>query len=253
MKLSKKIALVTGATGQLGRQFCHALAKAGAIVWVSDLELDQCKKIVSSLNNKQDHHFIDLDVSNPKSVKNSFLTIQENTGTPDIIINNAGIAIFTPFENRTFDDFMNVMKINAGGTFLCIQEGSRLMREDKKGGSIINIGSIYGIVSSDPRIYNKNDRKTAECYGASKAAIIHMTKYFAVHLAEFDIRVNCISPGGVFNNQGKDFVKNYNSHVPMSRMANEEEIADTAIFLASDESSYITGQNIAVDGGWTSW
>ena len=127
------------------------------------------------------------------------------------------------------------------------------MRERNINGSIINIGSIYGIVSGDPRIYNKNDRKTAECYGASKAAIIHMTKYFAVHLAEVSIRVNCISPGGVFNNQGEDFVKNYSYRTPMGRMAHDTEIADTAIFLASDESSYITGQNITIDGGWTSW
>ena len=253
MRLSKKIALVTGATGQLGRQFCHALAKEGALVWVSDLEIDQCKKVVSSLLKNQDHHSLSLDVANPKSVRNAFSEIKNITGSPDIIINNAGIAVFTPFEDRNFDDFMNVMKVNAGGTFLCIQEGSKLMRDNKTKGSVINIGSIHGIVSGDPRIYTDCARKTAECYGASKAAIIHMTKYFAVHLAEFGIRVNCISPGGIFNNQGKDFVKNYNYRTPMGRMANEDEIADTAIFLASDDSAYITGQNIVVDGGWTSW
>ena len=127
------------------------------------------------------------------------------------------------------------------------------MRANKKKGCIINIGSIHGIVSGDPKIYTDCARKTSECYGASKAAIIHMTKYFAVHLAEFGIRVNCISPGGVFNNQGKEFVENYSIRTPMGRMANEDEIAATAIFLASDDSTYITGQNIAVDGGWTSW
>ena len=253
MRLSKKIALVTGATGQLGRQFCHALAKEGALVWVSDLELDRCKKVVYSLDKNQDHHYLCLDVANPESVQDAFLEIRKITGSPDIIINNAGIAVFTPFEDRIFDDFMNVMKVNAGGTFLCIQEGSKLMRESKTKGSVVNIGSIYGMVSGDPRIYSNCDRKTAECYGASKAAIIHMTKYFAVHLAEFDIRVNCISPGGVFNNQGKDFVEHYSYRTPMRRMAHEAEIANTAVFLASDESSFITGQNIAVDGGWTSW
>ena len=127
------------------------------------------------------------------------------------------------------------------------------MRKQKTSGSIINIGSIYGMVSGDPRIYTDCNRKTAECYGASKAAIIHMTKYFAVHLAEFNIRVNCISPGGVFNNQGEDFVKNYSYRCPMGRMGNETELTGTAIFLASDESSYLTGQNIAVDGGWSCW
>jgi NAD(P)-dependent dehydrogenase (short-subunit alcohol dehydrogenase family) len=127
------------------------------------------------------------------------------------------------------------------------------MRAQKTEGSIINIGSIHGMVSGDPRIYTDCTRKTAECYGSSKAAIIHISKYFAVHLAEFGIRVNCISPGGVFNNQGKDFVENYNYRTPMGRMANEVELAGAAIFLASAEASYITGQNIAVDGGWTAW
>jgi len=253
MKLHNKIALVTGATGQLGHQFCQFLAKEGAIVWVSDLQENKCDDVVKSLNKSENHYSLCLDVSSPESVKKAFIKIHKETGVPDIIINNAGIAVFTPFEERNFDDFMNVIKVNTGGTFLCIQEGSRLMRKNKVKGSIINIGSIHGMVSGDPRIYTDCDRKTAECYGASKAAIIHMTKYFAVHLAKFNIRVNCISPGGVSNNQGKDFVKHYNYRTPMGRMAHESEIADTAIFLASDESSYITGQNIAVDGGWTSW
>ena len=242
---SSKVMLITGTRKGIGEQLVkHYVAQGFNVVGCSRKDVDY------TFDNYQ--HFC-LDVSHETEVKKLFFGIKKSYGRLDCLINNAGIAIFTPFENRTFDDFMNVMKINAGGTFLCIQEGSRLMREDKKGGSIINIGSIYGIVSSDPRIYNKNDRKNAECYGASKAAIIHMTKYFAVHLAEFDIRVNCISPGGVFNNQGKDFVKNYSSRVPMSRMANEDEIADTAIFLSSEDSSYITGQNFAIDGGLTSW
>jgi NAD(P)-dependent dehydrogenase (short-subunit alcohol dehydrogenase family) len=253
MRLLGKVALVTGATGQLGRQFCHALAREGATVWVSDLDIDKCKAVVSDLTENSPHYPLILDVADPESVQNAFSEIKKVSGTLDIIINNAGIAVFTPFEERTLDEFMNVLRVNAGGTFLGIQAGAKLMRERKTKGSIINIGSIYGMVSGDPRVYTDCSRKTAECYGASKAAIIHMTKYFAVHLAEFGIRVNCISPGGVFNYQGEDFVKNYSYRTPMGRMANETEIAGTAVFLASDEASYITGQNIAVDGGWTSW
>ena len=245
--------LVTGAAGQLGQQFCHALALEGASVWVSDLDKERCSALVSQLPNTALHHPLVMDVGNPESVKSAFAEIKRISGALDVIINNAGIAVFTIFENRDFDDFMNVFKINAGGTFLCIQEGSKLMREKKINGSIINIGSIHGMVSGDPRIYTDCERKTAECYGASKAAIIHLTKYFAVHLAEFGIRVNCISPGGVFNNQGSDFVKNYNYRTPMGRMAQEDELASTAIFLASSETSYVTGQNIAVDGGLTAW
>lgn len=253
MRFKDKIVLITGATGQLGRQYCKAFAEEGAILWVSDLELIACEKVVNSLESRELHNALSLDVSDPQSVKHAFSLIKEKSGTIDVIINNAGISVFQPFEERTFDEFMNVLKVNAGGTFLCIQEGSKLMRDTNNKGNIINIGSIYGVGSGDPRIYAKGDRKTPECYGASKAAIINMTKYFAVHLAEYGIRVNCISPGGVFNFQKEGFVKNYCERTPMNRMANESEIASTALYLASDGASYVTGQNIIVDGGWTSW
>ena len=253
MKFKDKKVLVTGATGQLGSQFCTAFANEGAIVYVSDLDLKKCSLLIDKLPNHDFHKPLYLDVESPDSVRCAFSEIKEISGSIDIIINNAGIAVFTPFEDRDFDDFMKVMRVNAGGTFLCIQAGSKLMRDTKIKGSIINMGSIHGIVSGDPRIYTDSDRKTAECYGASKAAIIHLTKYFAVHLADYGIRVNSISPGGVNNKQGKDFIKNYSYRTPLGRMADESEISGTAVFLASDEASYISGQNIAVDGGWTSW
>jgi len=253
VRLLNKTALVTGATGQLGRQFCLGLAREGASVWVSDLEIESCKAVIETLGEDSQHYPLALDVASPESVQTGFGKISKSSGAIDVIINNAGIAVFDPFEERAFSDFMNVLKINVGGTFLCIQEGSRLMREQQTNGSIINIGSIYGMVSGDPRIYTDCSRQTSECYGASKAAVIQMTKYFAVHLAKSGIRVNCISPGGVFNHQGVDFVANYSHRCPMGRMAKETELADMAIFLASDESSYLTGQNVAVDGGWTAW
>jgi len=253
MKFNGKKVLVTGATGQLGSQFCTAFANEGAIIYVSDLDLKKCSLLIDKLPNHDFHKPLYLDVESPDSVRCAFSEIKEISGSIDIIINNAGIAVFTPFEDRDFEDFMKVMRVNAGGTFLCIKEGSKLMRDTKIKGSIINIGSIHGIVSGDPRLYTDCDRKTAECYGASKAAIIHLTKYFAVHLADYGIRVNSISPGGVNNKQGKDFIKNYSYRTPLGRMADESEISGTAVFLASDEASYITGQNIAVDGGWTSW
>ncbi len=253
MKFKNKIVLITGASGQLGRQYCKAFANEGATIMVSDLNINDCRLVVSNLKTEAPHQALSLDVSDPFSVKNAFYEIKQKFGTIDIIINNAGISVFKPFEERTFDEFMNVFKVNAGGTFLCIQEGSKLMRETNNKGNIINIGSIHGIVSGDPRIYAEGDRKTPECYGASKAAIIHMTKYFAVHLAEYGIRVNCISPGGVFNNQKENFVKNYCDRTPMGRMANETEMTATALYLASEGASYVTGQNITVDGGWTSW
>lgn len=252
MRLKGKTALVTGSSGQLGRQFCIALAKEGASVWVSDIDKSKCIKLVDKFQPVDKHYTIELDVTNEASVKKAISKIKKSSGKLDILINNAGIAVFSPFQERTFKDFMRVLEVNAGGTFLCIKESLDLMKKGNNP-SIINIGSIYGIGSGDPRIYTDCNRNTSECYGASKAAIINMTKYFAVHLAEFGIRVNSISPGGIFNNQGSDFVKNYSDRTPFGRMADEKEMAGTAIFLSSDESNYITGQNIAVDGGWTSW
>ncbi len=253
MRLENKTILVTGACGQLGQRFCISLANEGAIICVADLDKEKCKDVLQKLHNKKLHTPVSIDVSEPDSVKEVFDQLMKKNIIPDVIINNAGIAVFTPYEDRDFDDFMNVIRVNTGGTFLCIKEGSKIMRENNISGSIINIGSIYGVVSGDPRIYTDCDRKTTECYGASKAAVIHMTKYFAVHLSEYNIRVNCISPGGVYNNHAKDFTKNYSFRTPMGRMADESEIASSAIFLSSEESSYITGQNIIVDGGWTAW
>ena len=139
MRLLGKIALVTGATGQLGRQFCHALAREGATVWVSDLDIDRCKAVVSHLTENSPHYPLILDVADPESVQNVFSEIKKVSVTLDILINNAGIAVFTPFEERTLDEFMNVFKVNAGGTFLCIQAGAKLMRARKTEGSIIKL------------------------------------------------------------------------------------------------------------------
>jgi len=253
LEYKSKRVLVTGAVGQLGKQFCKQFAKNDAKVFVSDLNINDCSSLIEELPNSKIHTPLKLDVGDPSSVKEAFKKIKKISNSVDIIINNAGIAVFSPFEKRGFEDFMKVMRVNTGGTFLCIQEGSNLMRKTKTKGCIINIGSIYGVMSGDPRIYSEGDRKTSECYGASKAAIIHMTKYFGVHLANYGIRVNCISPGGVKNNQDIKFINNYSYRSPMGRMAEETEIAGTALFLSSDNAKYITGQNILVDGGWTSW
>ncbi len=244
--------MVTGATGQLGRQFCQALAAAGAEVWVTDLEQARCQQLAETLPGPQHHGWV-VDVGEPQSVQAVMGKIAARSGRLDILINNAGIAVFEPFEERSFADFMRVLQVNTGGTFLCIQQGSQLMRQSGQGGSIINIGSIYGVVSSDPRIYTDCNRKNSECYSASKAGIIQMTRYFAVHLAPYGIRVNCISPGGVYNRQGEDFVAHYSRGVPMARMGQEEELNGAALFLASEESSYMTGQNLIIDGGRLSW
>ncbi|MBF0460806.1 MAG: SDR family oxidoreductase [Magnetococcales bacterium] len=251
MRLDGKVAMVTGSAGQLGRRFCHALAAEGAMVWVTDLNKEACQAVVADLPGA--HHPLALDVADPDSVQVGMQEIDRVSGHLDILINNAGIAVFEPFEERRFEDFMRVLQVNTGGTFLCIQQASRLMRQRATQGSIINVGSIYGVVSSDPRIYTDCNRMNSECYSASKAGVIMLTRYFAVHLAPYGIRVNCISPGGVFNQQGADFVNNYSRGVPLARMGSEQDLSGAMLFLAGAESSYMTGQNLIIDGGRLAW
>jgi len=251
-----KVALVTGATGQLGRVFSKELANNGATVWVSDIDLEKCQEVVDELEKltNRKHYFSYMDVTSEESVEGVIKRIENDSGTLDILVNNAGTAVFSDYLSRSKEEFMGVMEVNLYGSFLCIQKASLLMQKTSSSGSIINIGSIYGMVSGDPGIYTDCNRNTSEVYAATKAGVIQMTKYFAVHLASNGIRVNCISPGGVFNKQGEGFVNNYSNKVPIKRMAKEDEIAGGVIFLADYElSSYINGQNIAIDGGWVAW
>jgi 3-oxoacyl-[acyl-carrier protein] reductase len=251
MRLKNKNVIITGAAGQLGVRFAQSFAAEGAKLWLADISNNLLKEISSQIPEKNVLGFLELDVTNPKSVEDTFSEVRKY-GPLDILVNNAGVGVFTPFWDRNYEEFMHVMSVNAGGTFLCTREALTLMR-DQGYGAIINIGSIYGVVSSDPRIYTDCSRMNSEAYSASKAAVIHLTKYFAAHAAPMGVRVNCVSPGGVFNNQGESFVENYSLRTPLNRMAKDKEICGAVIFLSSNESEYITGQNILVDGGFTAW
>lgn len=246
-KLEGKIVVVTGVNGQLGTCLYEHFEKAGSKVIGIDL-------------GETDHsnlEYYSLDISNKKKVGETLSSIFEMHGRIDCLINNAGVSTFEPFEERPEESFDWVMSVNLKGTFLCIQEYVNLYDAyNCQLGSILNIGSIFGVVSPDYRNYTDCLRKNSEVYGATKAGIIQMTKYFSVHLAERNIRVNCISPGGLFNPenpQGDDFIKNYSFRCPMNRMGLVEEMCGAALYFASSASSYTTGQNLVIDGGLTSW
>lgn len=246
-----RVVVVTGGAGQIGSSICQNFDRLKNKVIMVDLNKNECEKKIKELNLKNTIPF-ELDITKTEDIESVFEYIVNKFGRIDILINNAGIAVFTPFEERTFEEFDKVMKVNIYGTFFCSKAALKYMEKESRG-CIVNLGSIYGVISPDPRIYEGLGRNSSEVYGASKAGVIQMTKYLAVHVKSKNIRINAISPGGIFNNQNESFVKNYENKTPMKRMGNEDEIAKTILFLCSDEASYITGQNIIVDGGFTIW
>lgn len=252
--LQGQIALVTGGAGQLGREFSRVLGEAGAQVIVADRREAGCRRVCRELAAlKLAVWPLVFDVTSVASVRSAFKRIRRRYGGLDVLINNAATAVFTPFETRPFNEFMRMLRVNIGGVFLCTQAAVPLMSRRQAGGRIINIGSIYGVVSGDPRIYTDTPRNTSEAYAASKAAVIQMTRYWAVHLAKYRIRVNALSPGGIWNHQGRDFLRRYGERTPLGRMGYAHELSEGLLFLASEASSYVTGHNLLMDGGWTVW
>ena len=248
--LNDKIIFITGACGQLGKVISQGFLDAGAIVIGVDIEINKSNIIK---DDKISYH--SLDIANKQSVVDLFNELYRNQISIDVLINNAGVSIFEPFEKRTEDEFVYVTDVNLKGTFFCIQEYFQHQKIYGKG-NIVNIASIYGEISPDPKIYLDGDRKNSEVYGATKAGVIQMTKYFAVHLAENGLRVNAVSPGGIYNSknpQSEYFIDEYSKRNPMGRMANVEEMLGAILFLGSDASTYVTGQNLVVDGGMSCW
>jgi 3-oxoacyl-[acyl-carrier protein] reductase len=237
-----KNVVITGASGQLGKLFVnHLLDKTEYKIYALDLDFINCDfpECVSK---------IILDISKEQDVVKFFSSIK----SIDILINNAGIGVFTPFEDRTVEEFMGVVDVNLKGTFLMCREALKLMKSAKIG-KVVNIGSIYGVVSSDPKIYGDSGRNNSEVYSMSKAGVIMLTKYLAVHYAPYNVQINTISPGGVTRSQSNDFIKDYNNRTPAGRMANDLDLMPALDFLISDNNAYTTGQNIIVDGGFISW
>jgi len=250
-----QVIIITGCNGQLGTVYCEALIKNGATLIATDVHDSPNTKIENLLNsNSSDGYYKKVDITSEENVNETFENIYRQNNKIDILINNAGTMIFDEFSKRKKSDFMRVMEVNIFGTFNCINVAAKYMKKNKTGGSIVNIASVYGLVSGDPRIYTDCSRNVSEVYSASKAAVIQLTKYFAIHLSDYHIRVNSLSPGGVFNKQGDDFIKNYSNRVPMNRMAEQDEMVSGLLYLANNKlSSYVNGHNLIIDGGLTSW
>lgn len=261
-RLDGKVALVTGGAGILGRHFCRGLADAGARVAVVDLDADTARACAVEIGGGADGFA--CDVSNSTSVAACVAAVIARFGAIDILHNNAASksrdvrAFFTPFEDYPLATWREVMSVNIDGMFLMAQAVGRQMVAAQRGGSVIQTASIYGLVGPDPRIYEGSEYlggaiNTPAVYAASKAAVIGLTRWLATHWAPDRIRVNCLVPGGVSSGQNSHFARNYASRVPMGRMAEPGEMVPALLYLASEASSYVTGQVLAVDGGWTAW
>ena len=234
--LEGRVALVTGAAGQLGGAFSRALAEAGAVVVESDV-------------TPRDGQ-LELDVSDLDSVNTAVEHIREKHGRLDILVNNAGVGVYTPLEEREVSDLEHVMGVNLTGTILCSRAVLPLM---PAGGAIVNIASIYGVVSPDPRIYGTSGRNSSEIYGATKAGVIQLTKWLSVHCAPRHVRVNAITPGGIHAGQEEGFVEGYTRRTPLGRMATTDDMVGGLLYLVSPASAYVTGHNLVIDGGLTAW
>lgn len=265
-RLDGKVALVTGATGILGRNFCHGLAELGAAVAVVDLDRQQVEEFASELSAQYKVAAVGVacDVSSAESVEQMVAQVVTSLGRIDVLHNNAASkssdvrAFFAPFEEYTLKTWREVTAVNLDGMFLVAQSVGRQMLKQQSGGSVIQTASIYGLVGPDPRIYEGSEYlggpiNTPAVYAATKAAVVGLTRYLATHWAPHGIRVNCLVPGGVGSGQNSEFADRYSARVPLGRMAKAEEIVGAVLFLASDASSYVTGQVLAVDGGWTAW
>lgn len=247
-----KVIVITGAAGRLGSFFSAVMAERGATVVAADVDIERLRRKKEAQKRAGlSVRTVYMDVTDAACVRESFAKIGRRYKKIDVLVNNAALQVFSRFEKRTEDEYRQVIDSNLKGAIFCSQQVVKFMKG--RAGSIINIGSIYGVVSPDPRVYGRSGRNNSEVYGAGKAAMIQLTKYLAVHLARHGIRVNCVSPGGIFAGQDSAFVKNYCRRVPLGRMAKESDLAGALIYLASDSSSYITGHNLVVDGGLTIW
>ena len=264
--LKGRTAVITGGAGILGKHFSEGLASCGSHVVVVDLNENEAEILASDLTRRYGQQCISIvcDVSEPASVNSMVDEVVKQFGDIHVLHNNAASkssnleAFFSSFEEYTLDQWREVTKVNLDGMFLVVQAVGKKMVEQNRGGSIIQTASVYGVLGPDPRVYENSfylgrPINTPAVYSASKAAVIGLTKHLATYWADKNIRVNCLIPGGVESGQNDSFKEKYSNRVPLGRMAQAEEMVGALLYLASDASSYVTGQNIIIDGGLSAW
>lgn len=258
--LNGKIVLVTGAGGHLGSAIALRLAKAGAFVYLGGRNEDKLKTVEEQIIGAEGKcSALPFDITDEKAVRDAVAIIKKEQGHLDGLVNNAFAPLKGSVDDATMGAFQESFETNVSALFYLSQQCLPLM-ERKKGesfSSIVNIASMYGMVSPDPSVYGNSGMNNPPFYGAAKAAIIQLTRYFAGHVTERGIRTNTVSPGPFPPTSVKvndaAFHAELCKKTPMGRTGNPEEVAAAVHFLLSDDASYINGANLPVDGGWTAW
>lgn len=240
MHATQKVAIITGAARGIGLATAHLFLAHGYRVAFVDLDAEELLTATRELPNSLP---ITCDISDPESVQHMIATVLENFSRIDALVNNAGVAEFKPLEETDYACWRKIMSTNLDGVFLCTQAAIPALKETR--GAVVNIGSISAVRASTLRV----------AYGTSKAAVVHLTKQFAVELGDFGVRVNCVSPGPVKTLLAAaihtpEIIKAYYNGIPLNRSATVDDIAETIYFLCSEKAGYVTGQMIAVDGGF---
>jgi NAD(P)-dependent dehydrogenase (short-subunit alcohol dehydrogenase family) len=255
--LKNKVAIITGSSGLLGQQFCKILLKNGVIVIGID-------KVIKNKINHENIFYKKIDITNELVVKKFVSSVVKKFGHIDILVNNAASKssktkeFFRDYESYNYSTWKEIMSVNLDAVFLLTKYVGKDMVRKKINGKIIQIASIYGLIGPDQKLYENGKYKgikmsSPAVYSASKAAVIGLTKYLATYWGSKGIRVNAITPGGIDGGQNSTFRKKYSKRVPLGRMADKNEIEGALLYLVSDDSSYVTGQNIIIDGGFSSW
>ena len=250
--LKGRVALVTGGAGPLfGSSISEALVEAGATLITASRSLEKNKVFAEKLRRQGfNAHGMQLDITDLESINRLHDQVLERFGRLDILVNSALVQRVGSFETETPEDWLASAKGDMVGLFAICKAFIPHMVQNMKG-SIINISSIYGVVGNDPSLYEGTALLQPPHYNFVKAGMINFTRYMANYYGKKGVRVNCVSPGGYFNNQPKPFLENYCKRVPVGRMLGSDDIKGAIVFLASDSSDYISGINLMVDGGWT--
>jgi NAD(P)-dependent dehydrogenase (short-subunit alcohol dehydrogenase family) len=263
--LQEDIAVVTGAMGKLGPVWVDTLLSAGASVLALDQPGVPAPQVFQDLQSRFENHLATAaaDVCQRDALETALALCRQLFGTPTVLVNNAGIDAPPAagrkgyrLEEIPIEVNLRILEVNTAGLFLATQVFGSAMTEAGRG-SVINIGSLYATVSPDARLYDHIPGEPPflkpPAYGASKAAVVNLTKYLATHLAPYGVRVNALSPGGVLGGQDPQFKQKFNERVPLGRMATADDLRGPLLFLASSASAYVTGINLQVDGGYTLW